>query len=365
MIVQRLSHLKDLYEQNERRVSSFSIVGGFVFDSLTLQRVDSLFENFWLVMNLLVVALCIILLHRQEHAADNDNIEGVKKHFWLFNIMQFSFGALLGASFIFYFRSATLAVSWPFLALVLLAMFANEFLKKHYDRLLFQISFLYLSIFIFLIYFVPVLTHQLGPIVFLASGVLSLIVLWGFIKILGRFSKDDFSANSRPVIFSVASIFLIINLLYFTNIIPPIPLALKDAGIYHSVSRTASGGYAVTEEERGWFDFLRFSQRVSWLPGSSLYAYSAVFSPTDLDTNIVHEWQYKNDAGEWVTSARIPLKLAGGRAEGFRTYSVKSSLSPGKWRVNVSTPRGAVIGRINFHIISATARPDVVVIVKE
>ena len=249
MIVQRLSHLKDWYEHNERRVSSLSLIAGFIFDSLTLQRVDSLFENLWSVGNLVVVGVCIILLHRHE----NESLPGEdsRKHFWIFNIMQFSFGALLGASFIFYFRSATLSVSWPFLALVLVAMFANEFLKKHYDRLLFQILFLYLSIFIFLIYFVPVIIHRLGATVFLASGFLSLIVLWGFIKILGRFSKDDFKTNSRPVVISVASIFLIINILYFTNIIPPIPLALKDAVIYHFVCRTASGGYAVTEVYRG------------------------------------------------------------------------------------------------------------------
>ena len=364
MIVRRLSHLKDWYEHNERRVSSLSLIAGFIFDSLTLQRVDSLFENLWSVGNLVVVGVCIVLLHRHENTEeDREDVDHLgddpRMHFWLFNIMQFSFGALLGASFIFYFRSATLSVSWPFLALVLVAMFANEFLKKHYDRLLFQISFLYLSIFIFLIYFVPVIIHRLGAVVFLASGVLSLIVLWGFIKILERFSKDDFKTNSRPVVVSVASIFLIINILYFTNIIPPIPLALKDAGIYHSVSRTASGGYAVTEDSGGWLDYLRLSDRVYWVSGTSLYAYSAVFSPTDLDTNIVHEWQYKDEeTGGWIDAGRIPLRLTGGRAEGFRTYSVKSNLNPGKWRVNVVTPRGAVIGRINFKIISSSANPD-------
>lgn len=351
--------MRDWYEQNERRVSSFSLVAGFVFDSLTLQRVDSFFENFWLVINLLAVGISIVLLHRQEHTKDAKEKADTQRHFWLFNIMQFGFGALLGASFIFYFRSATLSVSWPFLALLLTAMFANEFLKKHYDRLLFQVSFLYLSIFVLLIYLVPVLIHRLGPIVFIASGLLSLLALWGFLNILKKFSKDEFGVNLKPVILSVVSIFSIINVLYFTNLIPPIPLALKDAGIYHSVSRTASGGYAVTEEKRGWFEYFHLSQKVYWIAGDSLYAYSAVFSPTDLDTNIVHEWQYKDsESGTWITSSRIPLKLTGGRSEGFRTYSVKSNLSPGQWRVNVSTPRGAVIGRINFRIIAASTRSD-------
>ena len=361
MIVRRLSHLKDWYEHNERRVSIFSLAAGFIFDSLTLSRIDSLLDNAWLGVNLVSVAVCIILLHKHEHSSDSKNTDAIKKHFWLFNIMQFNFGALLGASFIFYFRSAALSVSWPFLLLLLLAMFANEFFKKHYDRLVFQISFLYLSIFVFAIFLVPVLVHRIGPAVFIASGALSLLVLWGFIKILKEFS--------RQTLFSVASIFIIINILYFANIIPAIPLALKDGGIYHSVTRTLSGGYAVAEEKKGWRDIIRLHDTIHLVPGDTLYAYSAVFSPTDLDTNIVHEWQYKDEdppagGSEWVTSSRIPLRLFGGRAEGFRTYSVKSNLREGLWRVNVATPRGAIIGRITFRIVESTTRPPVDVVIK-
>ncbi|OHA89847.1 MAG: hypothetical protein A2832_00975 [Candidatus Zambryskibacteria bacterium RIFCSPHIGHO2_01_FULL_44_22b] len=363
MIVQRLTRIKDWYEHNERRVSTFSLIAGFVFDSLTLTRIDSLLDNAWLGINLVAVAVCIILLHKAEHEnlPGEDSRPDTKKHFWLFNVMQFNFGALLGASFIFYFRSAALSVSWPFLLLLLAAMFANELLKKHYDRLVFQISFLYLSIFVFSIFLVPVLLHRIGPVVFLASGVLSLLVLWGFIKILKEFS--------RQTLFSVASIFIIINILYFANIIPAIPLALKDGGIYHSVTRTLSGGYAVAEEKKGWRDIIRLHDTIHLVPGDTLYAYSAVFSPTDLDTNIVHEWQYKDEdppagGSEWVTSSRIPLRLFGGRAEGFRTYSVKSNLREGLWRVNVATPRGAIIGRITFRIVESTTRPPVDVVIK-
>ena len=53
----------------ERPISSASLVGGFVFDALTLRRVDTFWENFWVVVHLVVVAACIVLVNRQENAA--------------------------------------------------------------------------------------------------------------------------------------------------------------------------------------------------------------------------------------------------------------------------------------------------------
>ena len=119
----KLTQLKNWYEENERKVSSFSLLIGFVFDSLTLQRIDSLLDNLWLIANLIAIGVCIILVNRSDNLKEE---EGGWKRFWLMNILQFSFGALLGASFIFYFRSAALAVSWPFLLLLLAALVGNQ-----------------------------------------------------------------------------------------------------------------------------------------------------------------------------------------------------------------------------------------------
>ncbi|MBI1974359.1 MAG: DUF2914 domain-containing protein [Candidatus Zambryskibacteria bacterium] len=331
----KLVKFKDWYEENEKKISFVSLAGGFILDLLTA-RIDSFLDNLWLALNIFSVAICIIVLNRKEN-------------FFLFNLMQFNFGAILGTSFVFYFRSAALSASWPFLLILLSALFANEFFKKHYEQLVFRVSFLYLSLFIYFSYLVPVLVHRIGSVVFLASGALSLIVLWGFVKVLKEFSRQTF--------FAVSSLFIVINLLYFLNVIPPIPLVLKDAGIYYSVDRTASGGYAVTAEKKSWLDLFGINQKIYWSEGKTLYAYSAVFSPADLNTDIVHEWQYKDEnTGKWIAGSRIPLKLFGGRQEGFRTYSVKSALAPGRWRVNVTTSRGAVLGRISFLVIES---PDI------
>jgi len=124
--------------------------------------------------------------------------------------------------------------------------------------------------------------------------------------------------------------------------------------------------FVVEEEKSGILDFFRLEKKVHVVPQGGLYAYSAIYSPSKLDINIVHEWQYRNPStGEWITASRIPLHLAGGRPEGFRTYSEKSNLNPGNWRVNISTYRGQLIGRISFQVVSVSTPPELETVVKD
>ncbi len=339
--------MREWYEEHEKHISTFSLLGGFLFDSLTLKRIDSPIDDVWLLVNLLSIAICVLYLHNRESREGKESW----RHFWLFNIMQFSIGALLGASFIFYFRSSVIVGSWPFLLVLLLAMFANEYLHKKYSRLTFNISFFFLSTFIFAIFIIPILTNHIGPWIFLLSGLVSLLVLGIFLFFLKRVAKEKFKKSFNPVWQSVGVIFVALNILYFTNLIPPIPLSLKDAGIYQSITHEADGTYTLVGRKRNWFSqYLNMKQTIHWTPGTSLSAYTAIFAPGTLSTQIVHEWQHR-DAGKWTTATRIPLQLSGGRDRGFRTFSTKSNLSPGDWRVNVETPRGQLLGRISFKVI--------------
>ncbi len=336
--------LKHWYEKYDRRLSIASLMTGFVVDSLTLQRIDALRENLWIAGNIIVVAVCIILLNRGK---------GTKKRFWIPNILQFGFGALLGSFFIFYFRSSTLSATWPFLLILLVAMVANELFQKRYERLAFQLSFFYFSLFSFSIFLVPLVVKSIKPPVFILSGLVSLVAIWFFILILRLLAAEKFIENKTHIWTFITLIFVIINGLYFMNLIPPIPLALKDSGIYHSISRNAGGNYVVEEEIRGVERYFEMRPKIHWQEGETLYAYTAIFSPGSLNTDIIHNWQYKNEAGEWITVTRTPLYLTGGRSGGFRTFSDKSNFTPGHWRVNVETPRGQIVGRISFEIVRA------------
>ena len=78
-------------------------------------------------------------------------------------------------------------------------------------------------------------------------------------------------------------------------------------------------------------------------------AYTAVYAPAGLRQPIEHVW-WKD--GRLVE--RVPLSpVRGGRKEGFRTYSRKTDLAPpydGRYRVDVMTASGQLIGRLRFTI---------------
>lgn len=291
--------------------------------------------------------------------------EGADEGFWLPNILQFSFGALLGSTFVFYLRSATLSVSWPFLVLMLAVILANEFFQKKYAKLAFQLSFLYFSIFSFFIFLVPLVVKDIGPEIFVLSGGASLLTLWIYIAILGKFATQKFLESRTHIWVFVTAIFFAVNVLYFTNLIPPIPLSLKDAGIYHALSKDSQGRYLVVGEKQGLFDFLYLRKRIHLQEGETLYAYTSIYSPGSLNTDIAHVWQHKNSDGKWATVTTIPLHLSGGRSSGFRTFSKKEAFTAGDWRVDAKTSRGQIIGRINFKIIPTTGNVELFTQVKE
>jgi hypothetical protein len=140
--------------------------------------------------------------------------------------------------------------------------------------------------------------------------------------------------------------------MYFLNLIPPIPLAMKESGIYHSVSRT-SQGYQVEYEPASWYRFwAEWDPEFHWQPGEPVYSYSAVFAPTEIDTTISHRWSYYNEqAGEWTVRDVLSYPMVGGRDGGYRGYSLKYGVEPGRWRVDVIIPTGQILGRSEFRII--------------
>ncbi len=349
--------IRNFYGRFERPISSFSLIFGFVFDALTLRRVDTIFENIWIFGHLLIIAIFIMLIHLQENELGGET-NPKKAHFWYVNILQFFFGGVFSAYLVFYFRSSDILATWPFLLLLSLAFIANESLKRHYIRLSFQISLFFLSVYSFAIFLVPVITHQIGAWIFLLSGLISLIFIIIFILILFYFIKDKFKESKKIILFLILGIFILFNFLYFTNLIPPIPLSLKDAGIYHAVSKNTEGNYDVIYEDYGWRGYFNLYPNFRQVYGEPVYAFSAIFSPKDLNLTIIHEWQYYNKAqGKWITDREISLPVIGGRDGGFRTYSMRSNLRAGKWRVNIKTEHGQTIGHLRFNILPVDIEP--------
>lgn len=352
-----LAVIRNWYDRYERPISSMSLIGGFIFDALTLKRVDLFWENLWVAAHFILVAFFIILVNLQENKA-MDHKDASKKHFWYITVLQFFFGGLLSAFLVFYFRSATIDATWPFLLVLAIAFIANDSFKKHYARLTFQISLFFLSLLAFTIFIVPVIFRRIGPDIFLISGAVSLAILFLFLLGLRFIAKEKFKQSKKTLTFSIAGIYLATNILYFTNLIPPIPLSLKEAGVYHSVYRNSSGAYVAEGEEKGLLGYFSPHADFHAAKGDTAYAFSSIFSPALFNNNIVHVWQkYDGASGQWATIYRINILTTGGRDGGYRTYSYVKNIAPGEWRVNVETSNHQIVGRLRFNVTQVDVEP--------
>ena len=202
--------------------------------------------------------------------------------------------------------------------------------------------------------------HSIGRLIFLLSGAVSLALLYLFLRLLRSVTGENLATGRRTLIASIAAIYVTINVLYFLNLIPPIPLSLQDASVAHAITRNADGNYAVQSEDPGLLRFFRLTETFHAKPGAPVYAYSAIFSPTSLNTKIVHEWQFYEPKRGWTTMSRVELPVRGGRGGGYRTYSVKTGITPGAWRVNVETPTGALLGRLRFNVVLQPSDPPLI-----
>ncbi len=381
-----------IVEWYERRLAPIVFVIGFVFDSITFTRVDFLFDHVILIGHLFIAASGIVLVNAYasgrlrpvrsqtpEASADafvylvRDEISnevgrtsnGVRgefvSRFALFFPLsiQFSFGALFSGFTVLFSRSGSIAGSWPFLLILAVILVGNEFFRERYKRFLFHIGVYFVAFFSYAIIVIPVLARDIGPGVFMASGAASIFAMALFVVILAFVAPVIVRENRRRLAGMIGGIYLVFTLLYFTNVIPPVPLVLKHLEIYHSIELTQSGTYRLEYEKAPWYRFFDgVSPTIHRMTGKKIIAFSSVFAPTDINTRIVHHWLYYDEAARaWVERSAIGFTMRGGRDTGYRGYSEKEVITPGKWRVEVRTERGELLGRRTFDVVETSTQP--------
>ena len=151
---------------------------------------------------------------------------------------------------------------------------------------------------------------------------------------------------------------------YTTGILPPLPLSLKDVGVYHSVTRTASGYIIQKEPDRLWYQLFD-TQIVHTTPGESLSGYSAVFAPGAFSSDLMHVWEkYDATQKKWVVQSRVIFPVNGGRDAGYRGYSIITSPEPGLWRLSVLSESEQVLGRVQFQVQNTSVPPTLETVTK-
>jgi hypothetical protein len=349
--------VNNIQAKYERYFSPVALLAGFAWDNITLKRIDLWFENL-VMIGYLTVAFSSILVINAVETGNNRGRASMKIASWLTFLLQFAFGGLFSAFFIFYFRSSSVAASWPFLIILLALLVGNELFKKRYQRLTFQMSVFFMALFSYSAFALPILLGDLGARVFVLSGLASLLLIGMLCFIIYFVIPLKFKESRHWIWLSIGSIYLIFNVMYFLNITPPIPLSLKEGALVHSLERMKDG-YLVTYEAAPWYKAERTSGVFHWRRGQAVYYFSAVFAPTRIKTDIFHRWSFKNEhSGKWEVRSTLRFPITGGRGGGYRGYTLKQNLEPGSWRVDVINERGQVLGRKKFRIVEAVDRPD-------
>ncbi len=324
---------------------------GFILDNLTLTRVDQVFDNAVLLGYVVLAMLSILTLYIGIAERLGEKVSRFLRDKSPI-VMQYAFGGLLSGMLIFYGRSGSLTDSWPFLLMILIVIYGNETIKNRGQRLVYNLVIFFVGLFAYVTLIVPVVLGKMGPVVFVGSGLLALIIMYVFFGLVTRIVPNYVLLQKRNVVFIIGLIYLTLNVLYFTNLIPPIPLSLKEVGIYHSVVKHDDGTYELTYEKPKWWEWYRSSDRVfHYSAGENIFCFASVFAPSRLITEVYHRWEYYDEAaGEWKDHGRYSYAIAGGRSDGYRGFTEISGYREGEWRCTVETERGQVIGREQFTI---------------
>lgn len=332
-------------------------IAGFIWDTLTLGRIDRLYDRVILGTYMSSLSVCLYLYN----LVDDDKWKGTffeKYEEYLPLAIQFFLGGLCSAYVIYFSRSVTLTKTISFFIILVFLLFANELLKKRISNKYLQFGAYFFVNFTFFTFFIPVLLRQMSTFIFVISGILSLITTLTLIIFIYNSSPSTrVEISKRKVVGLIAGIYLMINTFYYFNLIPPVPLALDSGLVAYDIQRV-NGDYLITYEQEVWYKFWRVNNLTfSYTPNSTVYVFTSIFAPTDLRKTVAHRWRWFNPVtNKWDIIDTIRYEITGGRDSGYRGYTFKKNIMEGKWRVDVITDSGQVIGLINFDIEFESSR---------
>lgn len=353
----RNSAFRKFIHKHEKILPLIFFMGGFIFDTLTLGRIDRVYDLTILSLHMSFLTLNIYLYNLSDDGKwKNTFIE--KFEIYLPLAIQFSFGGLSSAYVIYFSRSVSLSKTALFFIILLIMLFANELLKRRISNKYLQFSVLYFLSFTFFSFMIPVFLRKMNEQIFLISGITSLayiLCLLLFIYSVSPSTRKEIHLGRMISI--ILGFYITLNFFYFAKLIPPVPLALEKGIIAYDI-KTRDNKYIVKYETDEWYIFWRDHHlEFSHQPNQKVYVFTSIFGPTNLEKKIAHRWKWFNlKSNAWEIVEDISYEIKGGRAGGYRGYTYKSNVKEGTWKVEVITvDEELVLGVVDFEIISGSA----------
>ncbi|WP_413575915.1 DUF2914 domain-containing protein [Bdellovibrio sp. HCB290] len=341
--------LLDYYEKNEAKVDIAFFLGGFLFDVLTLSDVDDPLSIVQQIVYLGVIGLILFYDFLSTHGLTQINSR-INKYWEYRNLaVHFLLGSLLSVYSLFFLKSSSIFSSIVFVGLMMGIMVANELKSVQKAAVDLKVGLYVICLFAFFSMTIPVLVGFVGITTFLASIALTGAVVYGAFRLLNKKveNKKILLRTLAMPGFSVLGLFVI---LYFIGWIPPVPLTVQNMGIYHGIEKS-EGKYLLSHENPSWRFWKTGDQEFLAEPGDKIYFFAQIYSPARFDDSVIVHWYYKDPRQGWISTDKVPMRISGGRKEGFRGFSVKQNYTSGEGRISVETTDGREIGRIYFNVM--------------
>lgn len=339
---------QDWYGNYKRFLPAIFFVGGFIWDQLTLKRIDNWVDNLILFGYLMALGAVIVV----SNLAIRDLLRWrwLNRYLdWLPLVIQFLLGGLFSAYVVFYMQSASWSSTVFFLFVLAGLLVVNEFIKNQLGNLHLQLSMYFLVSASFFIFFIPIVIRRVDYFSFWLGTCCSLVLIFGMIYFFYRKGVLVKWYQWGSTVLIILVMFVGLHVFYLKNWIPPVPLSLKFVGMFHEVSKQGDL-FVLSYQKPPFYMFLRDSDvQFGYGPGSRVYCFSSVFAPTRVKDEVSHTWQfYSYEKREWETIDVMRYDIKGGREDGFRGVSFKENLAFGKWRVQVRSKENKLLGSVNF-----------------
>jgi hypothetical protein len=338
-------------------VAALFFAGGFIFDTVAAGRVDSWHMIAQQTVYLAIVTAVLTQLFFVPDEPAPEGLPSVKRFYYRYRVAVLSFflGTLLNLYTLFFFKSSSLLVSFSFMLVMVALLLLNEFGPFQRLGLAFKFALLSLCGLSFCATVVPVIFGQVGTAVFLASMAVACVPIVALAAWIRKRSPERFAAARSQMLVPFGLMLVVFLGAYLLRVIPPVPLSIPFIGVYHAVERTPEG-YQLGHERPAWAFWRNGDQEFRAQPGDRIYVFFRIFSPASFADEVSMRWFHREQRG-WALQDTIPIKIVGGRAEGFRGYGFKSKYQPGAWKVQIETTDGREIGRVYFDVDAVPASP--------
>ncbi|WP_127715844.1 DUF2914 domain-containing protein [Halobacteriovorax sp. HLS] len=316
-------------------ITAVVFLSGFLFDIFTIGRVDD-FLN--LVSHLIYLCLSIYLFTKLNTTFEHKRLLFLNNY--LNDIFHFLAGGLLSAFTIFFILSSSITQSFIFILFILALLVLNEaeVFQKSSDWV--KLLLLQFCITSFFIIYLPVTFKVTGTIIFIFAVLISSLPMPLFLK---KISNESYNHSILSSVF----ITLAFTVMYICNFIPPVPLSVKEIGVYHNVEKVENVYKLYSETSRLKF-WSQGDQDFEARENDKVYVYARIFAPKGFNEKIYVQWE-KWD-GDWKKSDKIALDISGGNSWGYKAYSYKKNYTEGIWRAKIINESDKELGRINFQI---------------